>query len=103
MPFPAPPLGNQGAPGDGMFVAGAGLTPESLVAPFNVTGQPAISLPLHTTTDGLPLGVQLVAAFAREDQLLSLAAQAEEAAPWAARTPPLVFRGETAGQTGADA
>jgi amidase len=61
-------------------------------APFNITGQPAISLPLHWTEDGLPIGVQLVAAFGREDRLLRVAAQLEAAAPWADRRPP-VFAG----------
>jgi amidase len=58
-------------------------------APFNVTGQPAISLPLHTSDAGLPIGVQLVAATAREDVLIRLAAQVEQAATWSARRPPL--------------
>lgn len=49
---------------------------------FNVTGQPAISLPLHITGDGLPIGVQLVAAAHREDVLVRVAAQLEQARPW---------------------
>ena len=49
---------------------------------WNVTGQPAISLPLARTTDGLPIGVQLVAAPDRDDVLISLAAQLEAAAGW---------------------
>jgi amidase len=61
-------------------------------AGFNATGQPAISLPLHTSVEGLPVGVQLVAAYGREDVLLRVASQLEQAAPWAERTPP-VFAG----------
>jgi amidase len=53
----------------------------------NVTGWAAISLPLATTSDGLPIGVQLMAP--DETILLQLAAQLEAAAPWADRRPPL--------------
>ena len=58
-------------------------------AGFNSTGQPAITLPLHSADDGLPIGVQLVAAFGREDLLLRVAAQLEQAQPWAERWPAL--------------
>lgn len=51
----------------------------------NLTGRPAISLPLHWTADGLPLGVQFVAPLAGESRLISLAAQLEQAMPWADR------------------
>ena len=49
---------------------------------FNVTGQPAISLPLGRSEGGLPIGVQLVAGYGREDRLLRVAARLEEAMPW---------------------
>ena len=58
-------------------------------APFSVTGQPAISLPIGQTAGGLPVGVQLVAALGREDLLLRVAAQLETAAPWSDRRPPV--------------
>jgi amidase len=56
---------------------------------FNVTGQPAISLPLFHGEDGLPIGVQLAGRPADEATLLSLAAQLEAARPWADRRPEL--------------
>jgi len=57
--------------------------------PFDFTGQPAVSLPLHWSDDGLPIGIQLVAPSWREDVLLRVAAQLEAAQPWANRRPPL--------------
>ena len=54
---------------------------------FNQTGQPAISLPLHWSKDGLPIGVQLAAPMGGEDVLLRIAAQLEAARPWLQRTP----------------
>ena len=53
-----------------------------LASPYNVTGQPAISLPMGRDRDGLPIGVQLVASFAREDLLIRAASQLEAARPW---------------------
>jgi len=76
-PDPAKPL-------DAFMRSGA-LLPFTL--PFNVTGQPAISLPLHMNDDGLPVGVQLVAAFGREDLLIRVASQLEQAVDWSARKP----------------
>ncbi|MCR6033513.1 amidase [Nocardioides sp. zg-579] len=55
---------------------------------WNVTGMPAVSLPLHWTDDELPVGVMLAARPAEEELLLAAAAQVEEAAPWAHRRPP---------------
>lgn len=56
---------------------------------FNATGQPAMSLPLHWSDAGLPVGVQLVGRFADDTTLLQLAAQLEQAAPWFDHTPAL--------------
>lgn len=56
--------------------------------PFNLTGQPAVSLPL-AHVNGVPIGVQIVAAHGRDDLLVSVAAALEEASPWASRVPPI--------------
>ena len=74
---------------DGMdtFRRSADFTPFTAIV--NVTGSPAISLPLYQRDDGLPLGVQLIGRPAQEGALLALAAQLEAAAPWARRRPPL--------------
>ncbi len=79
---PGPPLGayKQGfAPGRG----------SAFTRVFNATGQPAVSLPLGWPDDGLPRGVQLVAAYGRDDVLIRVGSQLEEAAPWFDRRPPL--------------
>jgi amidase len=57
---------------------------------FNVTGQPATSLPLHRNDDGLPIGVQFVGRPFAEATLVRLAAQVEQARPWIDYRPPLV-------------
>ena len=84
-----PRLGEFDSPEDnplaGLFRAAA-LVPFTPL--FNITGQPAISLPLSISDSGLPIGVQLVAAYGREDLLIQVAAQLEGAAPWGDRRPP---------------
>ena len=68
------------------------LTEERLMAftaPFDETGQPAVTLPLHWNAQGLPIGVQLVADVGRDELLLDLSARLEEAMPWKDRSPAL--------------
>jgi amidase len=63
------------------------VAPAGFTAYWNSTGQPAISLPLHWNDDGLPVGIQLVAELGREDLLIRVAAQLEEAKPWTEHVP----------------
>ncbi|HUS66328.1 MAG TPA: amidase [Kofleriaceae bacterium] len=80
---PAPLLGSFDAPaGDPVRPIYRAAEFAPFTPPWNATGQPAISLPLHRTEAGLPIGVQLVAAYAREDLLLRVAAQLEDAHPF---------------------
>ena len=60
--------------------------PYTMIA--NVTGQPSMSLPLHWTADGLPMGMLFTARTGDEATLLRLAAQVEQAMPWKDRRPP---------------
>ena len=69
------------------FEAQKRFTP--FTALVNLTGQPAISLPLHWTAEGLPIGIQLIGPPAGEAELLRLAAGLEQARPWAGRRPPV--------------
>src|SRR5436305_1321724 len=90
LPQPPPPLGTFTPSREDPVAAGmraaqfAGFT-----SPFNMTGQPAISLPLEWNDEGLPIGIQLAAAYGREDLLIRVAAQLEQARPWAERRPPI--------------
>jgi amidase len=61
----------------------------AFTAPFNMTGQPAASVPGAWRADGLPVGVQLIAGLGREDLIFRAAAHLETAAPWAGRRPRL--------------
>src|ERR1019366_7582311 len=71
----------------------AGLFRAATFTPFtplyNVTGQPAASLPLFQSAEGLPVGVQVATRFGDEETLFALAAQLERADPWADRHPPI--------------
>jgi amidase len=88
----APPLpvgsmpNNPERPMTPLMTAGAWV---AFTSQFNISGQPAISLPLHRTAEGLPVGMQLAAAYGREDLLIRVASQLEQAAPWAHLTPNL--------------
>ncbi|NNL72804.1 MAG: amidase, partial [Silicimonas sp.] len=57
-------------------------------AAFNATGQPAMSVPLCWSEDGLPIGIHLAARFGADEVLMSLAADLERARPWFSRRPP---------------
>jgi amidase len=85
---PPPPLGE--------LVATAGNAGEvwkklfallQFTPPYNVTGQPAVSLPLYWNAEGLPIGLHLVAPFGREDLLIRVASQLERERPWRDRRP----------------
>lgn len=91
MARPPAPLGEiRGDDAEGGILA---ATPyAAFTVPANVTGQPAMSVPLHwsdATGTPLPIGVQMVAATNREDVLLRVAAQLEAARPWIDRVPPV--------------
>lgn len=83
---PPPKLGWLSDPDDGLQRVTDMM---QYTAQFNVTGQPAISLPLWWTESGLPVGVQFVAPFGREDLLVRLASELEAASPWVDRLPAL--------------
>jgi amidase len=92
---PPPPLGTYDDSGvDPMDAIRRAWPTAAFSGIFNATGQPAISLPLRWTDEGLPIGVQFVAPLGREDLLIRVAAQLERARPWADRTPPVFAVGD---------
>jgi amidase len=86
--LPPVPVGWDTEPDDPreQFDRAARFTP--FTAAFNVTGQPAVSLPLHWTGDGLPIGIQLVGPPLGEALLFKVSSQLEAARPWLDRRPP---------------
>jgi amidase len=86
---PPVPLGTFQTPDEPMrgFIRAATFVPFTPLN--NMTGTPAISLPLAWNADNLPIGVQLQAPYGREDLLLRVASQLEQAQPWADRKPPV--------------
>lgn len=90
---PAPRIGELVPHPDRIFEDYAKSAPYGMFTSiFNQSGQPAISLPVHRTEGGLPVGVQLVAAYGREDLLIRVAAQLEHAIPWRDRKAPLYVK-----------
>jgi amidase len=87
---PPVPLGTFDSPADDPmkgFLRAGEFVPFTPIC--NVTGQPAISLPLHWNAEGLPVGTHFVGRFGDEETLFRLAAQLEQARPWADRRPPV--------------
>lgn len=86
-PTPAPLLGTLAPDNDPGQIMGEFGKITYFTIPFDATGQPAISIPAAPGDDGLPIGIQLVADYGREDILFRLASQFEAAEPWADRWP----------------
>lgn len=85
----APPIGKLVSTPEDPWAGSIGSVAYAVfTSPYNVTGQPAISLPLGQAADGLPIGIQLVADYGREDLLLQVAAQLEAEVRWADRRAP---------------
>ena len=90
MAEPPPKLGEFAATAaDPMLGLGRSTPMAIFTAPFNSSGQPAVSVPLFWSSAGLPIGAHLVAPYGREDLLIRIAAQLEKARPWSSRRPPI--------------
>ncbi len=87
---PPVPLGTFDSPADNPF---AGMARAGMFVPFtpmaNITGQPAMSVPLYWNEEGLPVGAHFFGRFGDEATLFRLAAELEQARPWADRRPPV--------------
>ena len=89
LPAPPPKLGYFDTNGD-LAVFRTHVTDYLSITPvYNATGTPAMTVPLHWTEDGLPVGVHFGARYGEEETLLKLAGQLEQAQPWFDRVPPL--------------
>ena len=86
---PTRPLGYWDMAEPDIDVYNAKWTDGVFMFPFNISGQPAMSVPMHWTADGLPMGVQLVGRNHDEASIIRLAAQLEQARPWIHRRPPI--------------
>jgi amidase len=86
---PPVPLGTFQTPDEPLlgFTRAATFVPYTPLA--NMSGQPAVSVPLYWNADNLPIGVQLMGAYGRENLLIRVASQLEQARPWADRVPPV--------------
>jgi len=87
---PPLPLGTFESPPDNPLygiIRAAGFVPFTPIC--NITGQPAMNVPLYWNEEGLPIGIHFIARFGDEATLFRLAAQLEEARPWSDRRPPL--------------
>jgi Asp-tRNA(Asn)/Glu-tRNA(Gln) amidotransferase A subunit family amidase len=86
---PPVPLGTASLMQSAKSYADATIPFSCFTALYNVTGQPAMTVPLHWSSDGLPIGVHFAARLGEEELLFSLAAQLEQARPWFAKLPPV--------------
>lgn len=92
MPCTALPHGTYSTTNEELSAAGLADAHAALyqyLAVFNLTGQPSISLPLFHSTEGMPIGVQLVGRFGDEAPLIRISADLERMLPWASRRPPV--------------